>query len=242
MLKVSKLSKSNMVDFAHFLGNIHTMHWSLSSSAFMPKPAEPRSVVAQDIVNKYPDDSYCGVFLLRKNGIIISSLKAEEKTGDQSVIIFSSLETDPVIQKRGIFWMAMGDRCLRNVCHAKYKRIELKTWSFNRKGIPLYKRVGFRAVPGTSLLMENYLPAILKHPDTQPYFAKHDYIRTLKNKRSYGYDAIDGGGMSVFEYRWKPRKAKDSLRVWVDWQKKEIVDVVCLLDEAKNSSEDPDHA
>jgi hypothetical protein len=77
--------------------------------------------------------------------------------------------------------------------------------------------------------MENYLPSIVKHPDAQPYFDKYDYIRTLQNKRSYGYDAMEVNGLSVFEYCWKPRKADDTLRVLVDWKKKEIVRVECNM-------------
>jgi hypothetical protein len=83
-----------------------------------------------------------------------------------------------------------------------FERLEAITWAFNRKGIPLYKRIGFRAVPGTSLVMENYLPLILKHPNTQAYFSRHDYIRTLQNKRSYGYDNITNHGLDVFDYQW----------------------------------------
>ncbi|MDA0745033.1 MAG: hypothetical protein O2954_00820 [bacterium] len=102
-----------------------------------------------------------------------------------------------------------------------FGRIEAVTWAFNRKGIPLYKRAGFRAVPGTSLLMENYLPLILKHPKTRPYFEQHDYIRTLRSQRSYGYDALQVDGLSVFEYHW--RSEADELRVLIDWQRKQIV-------------------
>ncbi|MGA1198499.1 MAG: GNAT family N-acetyltransferase [Candidatus Latescibacterota bacterium] len=169
-----------------------------------------------------------GLYLLKYNAMIISCVQIEEKYQDNSIIVLSHVETHPDFQKRGIFGLALGDMCLRKACESVgCKRVELTTWSFNRKGIPFYKRGGFRAVPGTNLLMENYLPSIVKHPDAQPYFDKYDYIRTLQNKRSYGYDAMEVNGLSVFEYCWKPRKADDTLRVLVNWQKKEIVSVDC---------------
>ena len=240
MYRIEELKNLPSLQYSDFLDFLYESHWPLTSSGFQREPTSRNQKRPKRSLQTAEGQK---VFVLLRCGRIVSSVKVSYKETDCTVCVLSHVETLPEHQKKGIFGLTLGNECLRAICSSdECKRIELITWSFNRKGIPLYKMVGFRAVPGTSLLMENYLPAILKHPDTQPYFAKHDYIRTLKNKRSYGYDAIDGGGMSVFEYRWKPRKAKDSLRVWVDWQKKEIVDVVCLLDEAKNSSEDPDHA
>ncbi len=106
-----------------------------------------------------------------------------------------------------------------------FQRIELVTWVFNRKGIPLYKRCGFRAVPGTSLLMENYLPILIRHPALLPYFQQHDYIKTLKNKRSYSYDHLKYHDLYVFQYQWQ---AGDEVwEVLVDFQHRQIASIGC---------------
>ncbi|MBT3605427.1 MAG: GNAT family N-acetyltransferase [Candidatus Latescibacteria bacterium] len=229
MFQIQKFISCNSVELAHFLNQIREKNWSLSSSAFLRKTKSVRSIKPQGLTKFHFKTDLQGIYLLKRNGKIVSCLQIDEKFKNQDVIIFSNVETEPNLQRKGVFWRVLGNNCLRRTCLSKYRRIELTTWSFNRKGIPLYKRVGFRAVPATNLLMENYLPSIVKHPDTQAYFDRYDYIRTLQNKRSYGYDAIEVNGLSVFEYYWKSRKSNDTLRVLVDWQKKEIVQVECKV-------------
>ena len=150
-------------------------------------------------------------------------MRIQCKPGDDSVAVFSGVETHPSYQRRGTFWRFLGSRCLRGICRLGFQRIEAVTWPFNRKGIPLYKRVGFRAVPGTSLLMENYLPAISRHPDTVSYFEQYDLIRALRGSRNYGYDGALEGGRLIYRYEW--RSGRDRLRVRVDGASREIVRV-----------------
>ena len=229
MYQIHPLSEKDLHHYATFLRDIQTHHWSLSSNAFQRQPNSKCLPTCEEIIENLSNLEHSVIYLLKRNRRIISSIKITQKKSEPDVVIFSHVETHPDFQKRGIFGLTLADTCLRTACVSECKRIEITTWSFNRKGIPLYKRYGFRAIPGTNLLMENYLPAIVKHIDAHPYFARHDYIRTLQNKRSYGYDAVEMNGLSVFEYRWKSRKSDDILRVLVDWKKKEIIDVECKI-------------
>ena len=229
MSHIQPLSENDLHHYATFLRDIQTHHWSLSSNAFQRQPNPECLPSYEEIIENLRNLEHSVIYLLKRNHRIISSMKITQKKSEPDVVIFSHVETHPDFQKRGIFGLTLADTCLRTACGSDCKRIEITTWSFNRKGIPLYKRYGFRAIPGTNLLMENYLPAIVKHTHAQPYFARHDYIRTLQNKRSYGYDAVEMNGKSVFEYHWKPRKADDTLRVLVDWKKKKIMDVECKI-------------
>ncbi len=228
MYNIIRLQPDEAENFAAFLNDLYTHYWSLTSYAYQREPVS-KLMHFETLIEELNEHKQVSIFLLKKYDRIISSIKITQKKSESGVIIFSHVETHPDFQKRGIFGLTLADTCLRTACESDCKRIEITTWSFNRKGIPLYKRYGFRAIPGTNLLMENYLPTIVKHVDTQPYFARHDYIRTLYNKRSYGYDAIEMDGLSVFEYCWKPRKFDDTLRVLVDWKKKEIIDVECKI-------------
>ena len=229
MYNIIRLQPDEAENFAAFLNDLYTHHWSLTSYAYQREPASKKFMHFETLIEELNERKHVSIFLLKKYNRIISSMKITQKKSEPDVVIFSHVETHPDFQKRGIFGLTLADTCLRTACGSECKRIEITTWSFNRKGIPLYKRYGFRAIPGTNLLMENYLPAIVKHVDAQPYFARHDYIRTLQNKRSYGYDAVEMNGTSVFEYLWKPRKADDTLRVLVDWKKKKIMDVECKI-------------
>ena len=220
MYHIDLLSENDLHHYATFLRDIQTQYWSLSSNAFQRQPNPERLPSCEEVIESLGNLEHSVIYLLKRNHRIISSMKVTQKKSEPGIVIFSHVETHPDFQKRGIFGLTLADTCLRTACESECKRIEITTWSFNRKGIPLYKRYGFRAIPGTNLLMENYLPAIVKHIDAQPYFARHDYIRTLQNERSYGYDAVEVNGLSVFEYHWKPRKSDDTLRVLVDWEKK----------------------
>ena len=216
MYHIDLLSENDLHHYATFLRDIQTQYWSLSSNAFQRQPNPERLPSCEEVIESLGNLEHSVIYLLKRNHRIISSMKVTQKKSEPGIVIFSHVETHPDFQKRGIFGLTLADTCLRTACESECKRIEITTWSFNRKGIPLYKRYGFRAIPGTNLLMENYLPAIVKHIDAQPYFARHDYIRTLQNQRSYGYDAVEVDGLSIFEYHWKPRKSDDTLRVLVD--------------------------
>ncbi len=209
------------VALAAFLDDIHQNHWSLSSLGFRRRPpvvpaTDPTALVLQD-----RGPRRLGTFLLKQEARIIAMLQVDDKDGDGKVALVSGVETHPEFQRRGTFWRHLGEPCLRVFCRSGFDRLEALTWTFNRKGIPLYKRSGFRAVPGTSLLMRNYLPLILKHPATRPFFMRHDFIRSLQGRRSYGYDRLVCRGLNLFEYAWK--SGEEELRVLVDWERHDLV-------------------
>lgn len=229
MYDILRLRPDNTDDFAAFLDDLYSHHWSLTSQAYQREPDSKTHANPRELLEELVERKHVTTFLLKKDGRIISSMRVTRDQADAGKVVFSHVETHPDFQKRGIFALALGEACLRMVCESDSKRIEITSWSFNRKGIPLYKRYGFRSVPGTNLLMENYLPSIVKHPNAQPYFARHDYIRTLRNERSYGNDAVEFNDLSIFVYRWLPRNSVDSLYVAVDWQHETIVDVKCRV-------------
>lgn len=220
--EVVKFQESDAEELADFLNSIRKNYWSLSSFAHNREPRKIEMILPTQLTNKKKRLDNIGTFLLKRNGRIISALRFTDKNADRKVAVFSHLDTHPQFQRRGAI-RNLALHCIDQAIQMGFDRIEFRTWPFNRKGIPLYKRAGFRGVPGTSLVMESYLPIILKHPSVGSYFARHDYIRTLQNERSYGYDAIDFNGLSVFEYRWKSRE--EELKVLIDWQRKQITSI-----------------
>ena len=191
--------------------------------AYMPKPEFVPLVTAEELLIAEGQRDRIGTFLLLKSSEIISVLVVDDKHGDRTVAVFSGVETLPGFQRRGTFWRHLGIPCVRQTVAMGFERLEAVTWVFNRKGIPLYKRAGFRAIPGTSLIMENYIPMILRHPECQPFFQQHDFLRTLQGDRTYGYDSVTVNDLEVFSYRWEA--GGDSLDVLVDWNVKRVVAV-----------------
>ena len=208
---------------ASFLNHIRREHWALSSMAYMAQPNPLPSVSSDELILAHQRQDRVGTFLLTNEGEIISMLQVDDKHSDGSVAVFSGVETLPRFQRRGTFWRHLGDPCIRRVIDMGFVRLEAVTWVFNRKGIPLFKKAGFRAVPGTSLVLENYLPLALRHSECQRFFGQHDFLRTLQCKRSYGYDSIRAGELDVFSYTWQA--ADERLSVQIDWRRKRVASV-----------------
>ena len=216
----SKLNSDNAQDFARFVNWIRDEHWSLSSQGYRTKPSPVEPVTARALVRDERRLNRVGTFILKYEGAVIASVQVDEKQDDGRVAIMSAAETAPRFQRRGTFWRQLGLPVIRVLCSGSFDRIEAVTWVFNRKGIPVYKRFGFRAVPDSSLLMENYLPLIARHPDLDSYFGETDLLRGLTTTRSYGYDDVTCGGISTFVYEWSGLSG--SLRVLVDWRQRQI--------------------
>jgi RimJ/RimL family protein N-acetyltransferase len=208
---------------AAFLNRLRRDAWSLTSLGYARRPEIPPAVTPDELVAASQHPRSRGPFVLRCDERIVSTIFVDDRDGDGRVMMVSRLETDPEFQQRGTFFRHLGAPLVRQFCQPGIERFEATTWTFNRKGIPLYKRAGFRAVPGTWLAFENYLPAIVNHPGCRAFFALHDPLRTLRCRRSYGYDDCTEGEMSVFVYEWEAGDAR--LRVAVDWARQRIASI-----------------
>jgi GNAT superfamily N-acetyltransferase len=220
--QISRFHESDASELAGFLNHIRQHHWSLSSFAHNREPRDIKAISAQDLIAEHHLPGHLGTFLLRKDGQLVSSISITDRHEDGKVAVLSRLDTHPRFQRRGLAW-SLGVFCIRRCVEMGFDLIKLQTWPYNRKGIPLYKRAGFRAVPGTSLDMENYLPLILKDHSVGHYFRDVDYITALQGRRSYGYDDRIHNATSVFEYQWK--SVHGGLIVEIDWRNRQIAAV-----------------
>jgi ribosomal protein S18 acetylase RimI-like enzyme len=222
VFEICCLHSESVADLADFLNDLRRNHWSLTSYAYRRKTDQERVILPNDLLEDASRPGRIGTFILRQGDRIISTMQIDDKHLDGRIAVFSEVNTHPDFQKRGTFARTLGEACLRRICQMEFDCIELTTWTFNRKGIPLYKRAGFRAIPGTSLLMRNFLPLILRHPDTKEFFRDNDYIRTLRNQRSYGYDSSAVSG-DLVKYCWEAQGVR--MNVAVDWAEGTIVSV-----------------
>ena len=222
MFRRTKLTWSTAGALARFLNDMRGDNPTLSSQGYQRSGAEAAALKATEsaIMQSECSSSRLGTFLLHSDDSIIACVQVDERKDDGRVALFSNAETHPEYQRRGTFWRHLGVPCIRVFSRGNFDRLEAVTWTYNRKGIPVYKRFGFRAVPETSLLLENYLPTIVKHPATRGVFSRHDYLRHLVNTRSYGYDSLDGESLRVFQYRWEHKG--EALEVLVDWERRQI--------------------
>ncbi|GAB4579852.1 MAG: hypothetical protein Fur0022_25910 [Anaerolineales bacterium] len=86
-----------------------------------------------------------------------------------------------------------------------YDKVTIGTWPANLKAMPLYKKVGFFWQPGTSVFMENYIPAVRQLPLAKAFFQRHDWYRTYQRELKQIEDEMrhpKTGDTKVYILRW----------------------------------------
>ncbi len=100
-----------------------------------------------------------------------------------------------------------------------YQRMDLGTWAGNMRAVPLYKKIGLMWNPERNgVQMEDYIPAVMEHPFSKPFFEKIDepdgwynaHVREIEQAP----DDYTVGGMKVYPYSF--RKGDDELHGTVD--------------------------
>lgn len=108
-----------------------------------------------------------------------------------------------------------------------FRRLDLDTWAANTRALPLYKRTGFFWVPGTSVNMQNCLPALLRQPLVRRFLGEEDWYAALRPHITLEEDRYEEGGIPAFPYIFARDGARLVLRVAVT-----TGDVLAFEDEA----------
>jgi GNAT superfamily N-acetyltransferase len=117
------------------------------------------------------------------------------------VTYVSILNVVPAYQKFGL-----GRRFLTHFVQRAYElgslRLDLHTWPGNMKAVPLYKKCGFFWEPGTSVHMVNFMPAILRLPCAQQFFAHNNWYASMQRELNQVEDDERWEGMNVYTYQF----------------------------------------
>ncbi len=120
----------------------------------------------------------------------------------------------PDYQGRG-FGKALLLEALETATRLGKQRVYLHTWAGNLKAVPLYKRVGFKWVPSTRVVMESYIPGILNCPLFRDFFEKYYWYDALQPDITQSPDDTVRDGRGVYVYRFEGENG-DRLEVIVD--------------------------
>lgn len=135
-----------------------------------------------------------------------------QDASDAQALYVSTLNVAPRFQKLGL-----GRRMLtRAVEYSRdwgASRLDLHTWTGNLKAVPLYKKCGFFWEPETSVYMLNFMPAILKLPAAQPFFARYDWYATFQRQLSQAEDREQWEGMGVYTYQFVADDQRLTVRI-----------------------------
>ncbi|MFO7955704.1 MAG: GNAT family N-acetyltransferase [Candidatus Brocadiia bacterium] len=93
-------------------------------------------------------------------------------------------------------------RALQTAIDAGFERVDINTWPANRKAVPLYKKTGFFWSPETSVLMQNFIPTILRMPLLADLFEGHDWYRIQERELDVCEDVDYWHDVRVYRYRF----------------------------------------
>ncbi len=115
-------------------------------------------------------------------------------------------------------------------------RVDLNTWPGNMRAVPLYKKVGMMWNPtGDGVQMESYIPGILEHPLTKPFFdtlPEHlIWYDVLQRDIVQAPDDFKEDGMEIFPYRFMYED--NVLSVVVDKHSRHITAIDRIVDGAR---------
>lgn len=198
--RVQKLNTGSVDAFAAFLLEMRKKHWSLTSSAYQRKPAAVTAPSPEELIR---DESSClriGTFLLFRGFRIVGALQLDY-TRDRTSVIFSNAEADVRIQRRGIFAMCLGRRCVIEAMKLDVQSFEMTTWAFNRKAFPLYAKAGFRIVPRSSVRLVNFLPRLFRDFSDRFDGCVETFLDDHLSGILYGRPA--SGTIVVYPYEWR---------------------------------------
>lgn len=106
MYNIIRLQPDEAENFAAFLNDLYTHHWSLTSYAYQREPVS-KLMHFETLIEELNEHKHVSIFLLKKYDRIISSMKITQKKSEPGVLIFSHVETHPDFQKRGIFGLTL---------------------------------------------------------------------------------------------------------------------------------------
>ena len=93
---------------------------------------------------------------------------------------------------------------LERLVELGYSQFTAQTWSGNLKAIPLYKKAGFFWKPDTAgASLQNFIPMALGMPAARPFFARHDWYRSLRRDLTVAPDDCQWHGVGVYPYRFE---------------------------------------
>ncbi|MFX1246800.1 MAG: GNAT family N-acetyltransferase [Promethearchaeota archaeon] len=155
-----------------------------------------------------------------EQGIIQGYCSIDDHWTDQDAMYAELLGVRPSQQKKG-FGKALLLKAVETATQYGKRRLDLHTWAGNLRAVPVYKKTGFMWRPKTSVLMENFIPAILNTAFFRPFFSQNEWYQSRELTVTQKPDKYETKGIKSYFYRFI-QDDQNSLTVYVDRHVKEI--------------------
>ncbi|MHB0876778.1 MAG: GNAT family N-acetyltransferase [Anaerolineae bacterium] len=152
-------------------------------------------------------------FIAIADGQVAGMCTLEERSDREDTAWVAFLNVAPAFQGR-----RLGREMLREsvavATEKGFARLAFGTWPGNLKAVPLYKKTGFFWRPATTVLMENYIPLLLRLPLLRDFLSGRDWYDCLERELKQQEDEVSEGGVAVYPYVF--RVGGQRLRLLVD--------------------------
>ena len=133
---------------------------------------------------------------------VIGYCSVRPRFGEPSVAYVGELGVHPAWHGKGVGRDLLREAIAFATRHG-FPRIDLHTWVGNQRALSLYKRAGFLWVPGTHVLMENYLPSLLRQPLLEDFLERGDWYASLRQPIHLAPDDELEVGRPTFRYHFE---------------------------------------
>ncbi|UCG02110.1 MAG: GNAT family N-acetyltransferase [Candidatus Heimdallarchaeota archaeon] len=156
-----------------------------------------------------------------EEGIIQGYCSIDNHWTDEDSMYAELLGVRPSQQKKG-FGKGLLLKAVETATQHGKRRLDLHTWAGNLRAVPVYKKTGFMWCPKTSVLMENFMPAILNTGFfKKAFFSRNDWYESRILTVTQKADEFEKFGMKSYFYHFVQDK-QNSLTVYIDRHAKEI--------------------
>ncbi|MFX0122987.1 MAG: GNAT family N-acetyltransferase, partial [Candidatus Hodarchaeota archaeon] len=155
-----------------------------------------------------------------EKGILQGYCSVDNHWTDEDTMYIELLGVRPSQQKKG-FGKGLLLKAVETATQHGKQRLDLHTWAGNLRAVPVYKRTGFMWCPKTSVLMENFMPAILNTGFFKPYFSQNNWYESRIITVTQKADEFEKYGMKSYFYHFEQDK-QNSLIIYIDRHAKEI--------------------
>ncbi|MHA2202413.1 MAG: N-acetyltransferase family protein, partial [Candidatus Hodarchaeales archaeon] len=155
-----------------------------------------------------------------EEGIIQGYCSVDNHWTDEDAMYADLLGVRPSQQKRG-FGKGLLLKAVETTTQHGKRRLDLYTWAGNLRAVPVYKKTGFMWCPKTSVLMENFIPAILNTTYFRSFFSQNNWYESRIVTVTQKADEFEKFGMKSYFYHFVQDES-NSLVVYIDRHAKEI--------------------
>ena len=200
------------VDISQDAGKLVEM-WKASDEQYPGTMSGGAPITEEWVTESYEREKKIAAYVFEIGRKIVGYCAFGEREGEENTGYVGPLNVQPDYQGRSLgrrLLVHTLERCVDLGFHV----LSLDTWAGNLKSVPLYKKTGFFWIPGTSVWMLNFIPAILSLPCARPFFQRHDWYRTFVRELEQAEDDERWEGIKVCTYRWE--EDGEALTVWAD--------------------------